>query len=282
MPETRLNTYVVSVPGTDQTRELSRDSLLEELARGAVTPDYWVWSPEHEDWKQISEIPALKAPPPRTPVALFVQPQTPIQPIATTSVKRQYVDTKVGRSHRVEDDDGDGFPYVKVLFGFIYAALAAVIALNYLLVDKPFDEALARTPFVLVSAHAHLGSFVQPNALVIHALPNQELNEGNFADFLYTLAKSTPAPPLADKPFEMVALTSSWFSQYALRGADWQSLAKMADANSEDRKNFITDHLGNIAGQPLIRHPDRLSPSDLKAARTQVWSDLTAKFLAKS
>jgi hypothetical protein len=56
----------------------------------------------------------------------------------------------------------------------------------------------------------------------------------------------------------------------------------MADATAEQRKNFITDHLGNIAGEPLIRHADQLAPADLDAARAQVWQGLTQDFLSKS
>jgi hypothetical protein len=268
-------TYIVSVPGSDQTRELSREAILEELARGTITPDYWVWSPEHEDWKQISEIPVLNVPARRAPAAL-----PPIQPItAISTTKAQPAKKKVSsRSHRVKEED-EGFPYIKALFGLLYLAVAALVGLNYFLIDKPFDAALAGTPFVLVPAHAHLGSFVQPGALIIHTLPNHELNVDNLADYLCTLAQSTPAQPLNKKPFEIVALTSSWFGQYAMTGNDWRRLAAMDESKADQRKNFIIDHLDNIAGQPLIRHADRLGSFDLKKARTKVWQDLTAAFL---
>ena len=268
------NKYIVSVPDSDQTRELSREAILEELARGTITPAYWVWSPEHEDWKQISEIPVLNVPARRTPAAL-----PPIQPITALSTpKTQPAKKKVlRRSHRVKEEE-EGFSYIKALFGILYLAVAALIGLNYFLIDKPFDAALAGTPFVLVPAHAHLGSFVQPGALIIHTLPNHELNEDNLADYLCTLAKSTPPPPLDKKPFEIVALTSSWFGQYAMTGDDWQRLAAMDEAEANQRKNFITDHLANIAGQPLIRHADRLSSYDLKKARAKVLAGLDGDF----
>lgn len=263
--------YTISIPGTNETRELSQESLLEELARGTIRRDFWVWSPEHEDWKQISEIPELA--PAGKSAPLFVPAPIPIVPAAREKRK-----TGLRRSQRVAMDD-DGFPFVKILFGVVYVAVLAIIGLNYFMIDKPFGEKLSQGPFILVPAHVHLGSFVQPNALVVHILPSHELNEDNFADFLCTLAGSTPEQPFQDKPFEMVALSPDWFSQFALHGADWQNLGKMKDATPEDRKNFVTDHLDNIAGQPLIRHLNRLSPGDLKIARTRVWQDLTAKFL---
>jgi hypothetical protein len=334
MSEAAATPYIVSIPGSDQPRELSRDALLAEMAKGTITPQFWVWVAEAQDWKQISEIPELrpvapvlpklipkaapapaaieqapvpvmfapvaaatsKATPialaplptptpaasvPRTPAASMpkVTPIAPIVPPARTTRKGKIKTYR--RNHRVEEDD-HGFSYTKFVFGLLYLGVAAIIGLNYLLVDKPFDAALAQSKYVLVPAHAHLGSFVQPNALIIHILPNQELTDHNFPDVLYTLAKGTPNQPFQDKPYEMVALTSRWFSQFAMRGPDWQQLGQMDSATSEQRKTFITDHLGNIAGEPLIRHADQLAPADLDAARAQVWQGLTQDFLSKS
>jgi hypothetical protein len=334
MIEAASTPYIVSIPGSDQPRELSREALLAEMAKGVITPQFWVWSPEAQDWKQISEIPSLRvaapvlptllpratpaamaqapvpilltpvaaATPkvtpitlaplpsaipaasvaPRTPVSSSLPKVTPIAPIvppARTTRKGKIKTYR--RSHRVEDDH-EGFSYTKFVFGLLYLIVAVIIGLNYLLVDKPFDAALAQTKFILVPAHAHLGSFVQPNALIIHILPNQEVTDHNLPELLYTLAKDTPNQPFQDRPYEMVALTSAWFSQFAMRGPDWQQLGQMADATAEQRKNFITDHLGNIAGEPLIRHADQLAPADLDAARAQVWQGLTQDFLSKS
>lgn len=273
-------TYILAVPGTDQTRELSRENLLAELARGEVTPDFWIWSAEHHDWKQISELPALFSPVPPAPspirVPAYVQPlPQPQQPTPVAAKKKKVVRR---RSSRVEMDHG--FPYVKFIFGVLYLAVILVAGLNYLVVDKPLDETLAHSSFVLVPVHAHMGSFVQPNALVIHVLPNKELTTDNLQDFLQSVANSTPNQPFQEKPYEMVTFTSGWFSQFAMTGSNWKSLAAMTGAKSEDRRNFIADHLCNIAGQPLIRHANTLGLIDLKAARDQTWQQLTSELIS--
>jgi hypothetical protein len=277
---TAAASYIVAIPGTDKTRELSREALLTEMAKGVITPQFWVWMPDQQDWKQISEMPELRVPLKSAAVPAALPKATPIAPIVPVKIKANRK-TVYRRSPKVEEDHG-GFSLTKFIFGLLYVAVAAIIGLNYLLVDKPFDAALADSPYILVPAHAHLGSFVQPNALIIHILPNKEVTDRNFPDVLYTLAKGTPNQPFQEKPYEMVALTSAWFSQFAMRGSDWQQLGQMSSASSAERKNFITDHLGNIAGEPLIRHADQLSPSDLDAARTQVWQGLTQNFLSKS
>ena len=283
MIEAASTPYIVAIPGSDKPRELTREALLAEMAKGVITPQFWVWIPEKQDWKQISEIPALKVPLAKAPIPTTLPkavPIAPIVPVSRTPARKGKLKV-YRRSHRV-DEDHESFSYTKFLFGTLYLAVAAIIGMNYLLVDKPFDAALAQTPFVLVPAHAHLGSFVQPNALIIHILPNHEVTASNFPDVLYTLAKNTPNQPFAEKPFEMVALTSAWFSQFAMRGPDWQELGRMDTASSEARKIFITDHLGNISGEPLLRHADQLAPSDLDAARAQIWQGLTQNFLSKS
>ena len=378
-------TFLLSVPGTEQTRELTRDGLLRELVTGQITPDHWVWSPADSDWKQISQLPELLAPPPQpapvtkptttpapipkqtlstpapiskitvnpaplpaaqpapvskitvnpAPIARTFVPtsktaaappvapmaaaaaapalfnaKTPapspkplpsvtsppsgprdtpglvpgkMEPIAKTTVHKNAPappKKRVVRPRRDPKVHEEGLSYTKISFGVLYVAVAAIIGANYFLVDKKMDETLAHTPFVLVPAHAHLGSFVQPNALVIHVLPNAELTNDNLADYLQTLAKSTPGRPfMEDKPFGMVALTSAWFSEYAFTGADWQALGKMKDASSDDRRDFITDHLCTIAGQPLIHHTATQGLVDLKAQRTHVWQDLTTHFV---
>ena len=315
-------TFILAVPGSDQTRQLSHYDLLRELSTGQITPEYWVWSAADGDWKQISEWPELRppvalpapaappplvvspAPLPRMTVNPYPQPQAspaaafpkevpgfvaptavPIgqtvvytEPAASTKKKKRVVQPR--RSERVEEDEGISF--VQIVFGALYLAVAGIILANYLLVDEVLDQALDRTSFVLVPTHAHLGSFVQPNALVILVLPNSELTAANLADYLQAVAKCTPGQPFNHMPFLGVALTSSGFSQYALTGDDWKSLAKMGEVKPEERKDFITDHLCTVAGQPLISHPATMSDDNLKTARDRVWQDFVARFVQKS
>jgi hypothetical protein len=291
MTENAPATYILSIPGTDQTEELSRADMLAKIARREVTPEHWVWSPADQDWKQISEVPDLQpqrsvktpafvpakiAPIGVTPIPA-VQPIEPIRGPVKTKGKK----IKTQRSRRVKEEQ-EGIPYFQIFLGLLFLAVAAITAMNFVLVDKPFNDKFTKTPFVLVPVHVHLGSFVQQNALVIHVLPNQDLNAENFTDFLTAVAQSTPPQPFNGQPFEIVALTSAWLGQYAMQGPDWQQLAGMTNASVDTRKKFIIDHLRDLGGGPLIPHPGRLLPADLETERDKVWQGFTATFLPKS
>jgi hypothetical protein len=56
MPADAATTYIVAIPGTDHTQEMSRLEVLDKIAKGEMTPEYWVWSAPDQDWKQISQI----------------------------------------------------------------------------------------------------------------------------------------------------------------------------------------------------------------------------------
>ncbi len=40
---------IISIPGTQETREISREAAIEAIRRGEIGPDHWVWSPSHND-----------------------------------------------------------------------------------------------------------------------------------------------------------------------------------------------------------------------------------------
>ncbi len=267
--------YILAIPGSDQTREISQEALLEEMAQGKVTPDFWAWSAKDNDWKQLSEFPTLKAP-------LRAVPVRPLPPLrgAEGDPARQVVRKKVRR--RIEDNHPDGgFPYIKFALGLVWVAVAVVAGLNYYWVDKPLNEAMAKTPYLLVPVHAHLGSFVQPGAIVLHILPNQELNSGNFPDFLQKLAQNTPAPLSKEaKNYQVVTLTPAWFSEYAMPGTDWNRLAALK-GNGDAIKEFVSTRLCHPDGQPLLEHVGSMDPSQLQAAKDKVWSDVAGKFIVK-
>ena len=276
MPSTSSQTYTLAIPGSDQLRELSQETLLEEMAQGKISEDFWIWSPRDNDWKQISEFPNLR-PAHRRPTARPIQA---IRAVAPEESSRPVARKKVVR-RKFDDDRPDGFPYIKFLVGLLTVALAVVVALNYLWIDKPLNASIARTPYLLVPVHAHLGSFVQPTAIVLHILPTQELNKDNFADFLQKLAHGTPAPPFQARFYEVVTLTPAWFSEFAMPGDDWSKLAHMDGAKPEAIRNFVTLHLCNLAGQPLVGRLSNLDPAQLTAAKDKVWNELTGKFLSK-
>ena len=274
-------TYIVAIPGSDKTQEYTRGNLLAALARGELTPDHWVWSAEANDWVQISKVPALspQASLPPQPGRSFVPTQIgpvvnvpAIEPIQVPNAAKKQ---KKKRSFK-QAANVAGY-VVKGLVALAYLAVIAVIGVNYVLIDQPFDAQIAKSPFVLVTAHAHLGSFVQQNALLIHILPSSEITSDNLGDFLATLARSTPPQPFAHKPFQVVQLTSNIAGQYGILGSDWAQLASMNNSNPEGEKDFVLNHLSDATGQPLLRSQD----GDHSTAREKVWQNLVAQFSSK-
>jgi hypothetical protein len=273
-------TYLVAIPGTDQTQEYTRGNLLAALARGEITPDHWVWSAEHNDWVQISKLPALTPqaslpPPGRTFVPTQIGPVVnfpAIEPIRVPEAAK-----KKKKPLSLRQTAGVAGTLIKVILALAYLAAIGVIAANYVMVDQPFDAQIAKSPFVLVTAHAHLGSFVQQNALLIHVLPSPEITSDNLGDFLATLARSTPPQPFAHTPFQVVQLTSGIAGQYGFPGSDWAQLASMNNSNPEAEKDFVIDHLSDATGQPLLGPAKGASAP----AREQVWQNLVAQFSSK-
>ena len=304
MSEPLPETYLLSIPGTEETEELSRPVMLERMARGEITDAHWVWSPGDQDWKQVGDIPSLHptlpampspgAPGEHPPAAerrsFFgfgrkkkTEPTpttnsiiTPITATPPTPVKHKKI-----RRRRAKEKTVSHFPIFSFLGGILVLAVVGLVAVNYEFVDKPFDGELAQTPFLLVQAHAHLGGFIQPDKIIIHVLPNHELHSANFADFLFALAKSTPPPPLASKPFTLVELTSGWRGQYAFEAADWQQFAQMDQSSAQERMNFVLDHVYDTTGE-LLAPPDHGAPDASRVARDRVWQDLLGDFGAGS
>jgi hypothetical protein len=180
------------------------------------------------------------------------------------------------RRIRQEDDTREHFPFFSFFSGLVLLALFSLIELNYQFIDRPLDGSLAQTPFVLVQAHAHLDLFVKPDTLVIHVIPSSETQADNFANFLFALAQSTPPLPFGLKPISTVELTPSWLGEYAMDGDAWRQLAQMDQATSEQRKDFVLDHLGDSKGHPLV--PPSLQGDAAQRAREKTWVELTGNF----
>jgi hypothetical protein len=300
MNEIAPDTYIVSIPGTEQTEELSRGAVLERMARGEITPEHWVWSASAGDWKQVSDIPSLQsALPPKpifstpptgvppggtgAPVAkksllgkLGLQKKAAAPPVAPVITAPAPVKKKVVRKSDPRDEEAR-FPMISFVVGILLTVAFAVVAVNYEYIDKPVEGSLAGTPFFLVPVYAHLNNFVLPDTLVINALPNPELNRENFAEFLFDLAKSTPPPPFGLKPYTRVDLTPSWAPQYAFRGEDWRQLGTMKAASTDDRKTFILDHLITPRGFALLEKNDS-DPTASESARSRLWVQVEGDF----
>lgn len=285
MKEAVPQTYILPVPGSNETQELPRSVVLERLAKGELTPTDWIWSPQDQDWKTVAEIPSLQAAAP-APKKSFLGtlgpagPKQKIEPITAPTMglpaagKKKKVKPK-----RTKSDDEDEPSRLGIFMCVLILALFAVVAVNYQCVDRPLDGNLAQTPFVLVPAHAHLGAFFQRDKLMIHVLPTSELNSDNFADFLFTLARSTPPPPFGATGFTVIELTPGWRGQYAFTGDDWQHLAKMTSSTAQDREDFILEHIDNSSGSKLmVASPDAATD---KSTRDRAWRDLAGSFHAE-
>ncbi len=299
-------TLIVAIPGTQETQELSRASVIVGIRLGQIRMDQWVWSPSDNDWKQVAEIPELHQPQAASPAPseVFRNGVVPRVTIKTPTVVNQVsvsprvqpARAQVIRAGQVTGsaqaaaptrysrpmENKEEFPIFKILFLILFLALASVLAVNYFLVEQPFATNLATTSFANTPAYAHLGGFVQTDALVIHIPPSTSINSDNFADYLAVLAGSTPSQPFNSLPFTGVGLTSSWKSQYCMNGADWATLGKMTNASSSDKKKFELEHLLRIDGSPLVRTHRHEDPAAITEAEDKAWPSLVANFQAKA
>ena len=302
MTDAASSTLILSIPGTQETQELSRTAVLAAIGRGEIGPNHWVWSPAHNDWKQVAEIPELQVQPavmpviPKEPVPVAMSAYFPgaarqvpetARKAAPTSQKakaaglsdtQQPARTTYSRPMEIKHE----FPIFKILFVISFLVVAALAGTNYFLVDQPLETALAETSFGSAPVYAHLAAFTQPRALVIHILPSKEITADNFADFLAALAKSTPPQPFNPKPFDGVGLTSAWQSQYVMNGTDWQKLGQMAGARSEDKKKFEIEHLVRMDGSPLVNIRQGDDPAAVTDAENKAWQALLTNFLPKA
>ena len=311
MPDTRL---ILHVKGTEaETTELSREVVRAAVSQGQLTHSQLIWSPQHNAWKQVRELPDLlpsqklaSAPPrvavvpapravdavipesPSSPVARVVAagaPQVRVVAMATPQVR---VATKAAVTPIlvrttgelvVKDEEETFHPFKWICIG-LGVLILLVLGGNYLLVDQPLVSNMAQTPYSNVTVYAHLGAFMQPNVLVIHIPASPAITPDNLTDFLATLARNTPQNPISHEPFERVALTSGWMAQYSFSGYSWKELGDMRHESGAQRKEFLMDQMGDAGGQPLMPE-STLNEAMQKAMRDQVWETFEAHFAAK-
>ena len=187
-------TLFLAVPGTQDTRELGLDDVRNAVARGEIALDNWAWSPTRNEWVPLSQLPEFAAAPAAAPA-----PAIAAVPVAAKAAIRASMPAKAAVSRTATAANNNArhaatyyskpieehheFPVFKVLFVVLGAIIAALVGVNYCLVDQPFRQNLAKTPFANVQAHAHLGAFVQPGVMLIHIIPTEEITSDNFADF---------------------------------------------------------------------------------------------------
>jgi hypothetical protein len=308
MPDTRL---ILHVKGTHaETTELSRDVVRAAVSQGQLTLSQLIWSPEHNTWKQVRELPDLLpdkklAPTPSSAVVVPVPravhaiiPESPSSPVARAvaagtpqvRVAAKAVATPAVRAGApilvrttgdlvVKDEEEASHPFKWVCIG-LGVLILLVLGGNYLLVDQPLVSNLSQTHYSNVTVYAHFGAFMQPNVMVIHIPASSTITPGNLTDFLVTLAHGTPQNPMSQEPFERVALTSGWIAQYSFSGYIWKELGDMRYESEARRKEFLMDQMGDAGGQPLMPE-STLNETLQKAMRDQVWETFAAHFAAK-
>src|SRR5580692_8663796 len=137
MKEDVPQTYILPVPGSDETQELPRSVVLERIAKGELTPADWIWSPPDQDWKPLAEIPSLQAAVPAPKKSFLgslgsVGPKQKIEPITAPVLglppasKKKKVKPK-----RTKSDDEDAPSRFGIFLCVLILALFALVAVNY-------------------------------------------------------------------------------------------------------------------------------------------------------
>jgi hypothetical protein len=299
MPNTSL---ILHVKGTvDETTSLPTQAVRAAIAEGRLSRSQLIWSPIHNEWKQVRELPHLlpsqklaPAPVPRAAsgklprIASGALPRVAtgaLPRVATGALPRVVSSsppgekTSVGKSatgagtqpaaRNYKVVEKQGMPILKWLCLGLAVFILGIVGVNYLAVERPLVSALDRTPYSQVTVYAHFGGFVQGNTMEIHILGSSSLNEANLADFLVALAHSTPQDT---KVFARISLTSGWFGQYSLSGSDWKMLGDMGRAGAAQQKEFLLNRLGDASGHLLLN-------SATTEEREKVWAALAARML---
>jgi len=302
MSEHAPRTLFLAVPGTQETRQLDLETVRHAVARGEIALDNWAWSAERNEWVPLAQLPEFAAPAPTEPPPVVPEPiqivrvepipepvvEKPAEP-ARVAIPAQVpaartVTGPVGRMTHAPTHFTDSikehheFPVFRTLFAVLGVVIATLIGVNYFMVEQPFRANLAKTPFAYVQAHAHLGAFVQPTVLLIHVLPNREINADNFADLLTALTQSAPRQALAGHEFTTISLTPAWLGVYAIDAADWQGFADMGGFTPEEKRQFVLDHLEWIDGAPLVQTFKTDTAAQRQAREDQVWNELVGRF----
>ncbi len=136
MSNSKTNTVIIALPSGKETQELPLHAAREAIARGEIGPNHWAWSPSHNDWKPVSELPELNFRP-----APLVAPMTIIDTAddseaqqAATLQRQQAVAKAKSRASTVVREE-QGFTFLKLLVAVLALAILGVLGDNYALVD---------------------------------------------------------------------------------------------------------------------------------------------------
>jgi hypothetical protein len=291
-------TLFLAIPGTQDTRELDLESVRSAVARGEIALDNWAWSAARNEWVPLAQLPEFAAPAPAPVPSVPVAPIEPVKVVPVqpkAAVKASAEPARVAVAAQVPSartaaighaatyyskpiEEHNEFPIFKILFVILGVIIAALVVVNYFLVDQPFRQNLAKTPFAKVTAHAHLAAFVQPGVLLIHVLPSNQVTSDNFADLLTALTQSAPRQAIAGQPFKTISLTPAWLGQYAISADDWDGFADMSGFTPDEKKQFVLSHLERIDGAPLLETLKNQTADQRKAQEDRVWNQLVSQF----
>lgn len=271
----------LAVPGTQETLQLDVESVRDAVARGEIGLDNWAWSAERNEWVPLAQLPEFAVSAAAEPV-----PVVPVSPRAVISSNHSEPEPSAARaalapptaSYYSEADRPHEFPVLRIAFIALTALIIGLVIVNYFLVEQPFRTQMAKTPFANVSAHAHLGAFMQPTALLIHVWPSKAITPDNFSDLLNAMANSAPRAGVPGVAFNTVSLTPGWLSKYTISAADWGSFADMGGFTPAEKRQFVLTHIERSNGSPLVAEHRYESDDQRKAREDQVWAQLVATF----
>ncbi|MCE0497821.1 MAG: hypothetical protein LV481_07750 [Methylacidiphilales bacterium] len=295
MSDSRL---ILHIKGTEnQTTELPKNVVRAGIAQGQISRSQLIWSVAHNAWKQVRELPQLlpsqklaPAPAPRVGTvslpkrAKIAQGQTgPVPKVVARASKGGTPVAVRPVIHAAPETDllvgqERGFRFMKWICIILTVLILAAVGVNYLLVDQPLVSRMSQTTYANVPVYAHLGAFVQPDALIIHVPVSSAVTSANLVDFLQVLAHSTPKAPGGGNTFDDVSLTTGWAGHYSFTGYAWKEFGDMADANEEQKQAFLLDQLKDTSGQSLVSSEGALEPAAQQAERDKVWAEFVAYF----
>ncbi len=206
--------------------------------------------------------------------AAVVMPQVVQAPRTVAAVAPQAVAAPHAGHVVKEQDNFHPVKWICIILGVI---IALVLAVNFLLINRPLSSSLGNTSYANVFVYAHYGAFVQPNVMVIHIPHSDKLTADNITDFLVALAQSTPKNPITNDYFDRIAITSAWTAQYSFSGSAWKSLGEMKGQSADDIRTQILSNGCDAGGQPLLGE-STLSDAIKEERRDAAWKRFVANF----
>lgn len=295
---------ILHVKGTEnETKSLPKQAVRAAIAQGQISRSQLIWSPVHNAWKQVRELPHLwpsqklapapdrrpsipipkmaNVPQPRissgAPQAAAVpQPRVKMAAKASASVAAQPAEETEEKSEDYKVAEKPHFNPLKWLCLVLIVFILGALGYNYVAVEQPLLAGMNDTAYASkATVYAHLGGFMQRDALEIHIFKSPAIDKTNLTSFLVAVAHSTPQK---DRVFERISLTSGFMGQYSMAGSTWKEFGDMGQADPEQQKKFLLDQLIDSSGQSLVYVTPNMTSEAQNAAREKAWNAFVADF----